>query len=74
MTGPAAHASRNAMPSRPRTSMRSSDPVIASNPVANTIASTSYAASPTCTACSVIASIGVLLTSTRCTCGWLNVS
>jgi hypothetical protein len=39
--GPCAHRSRRATPSRPRTSIAFSAPVIASKPVAKTIASTS---------------------------------
>ena len=72
--GPAAHVAFSVRPARPRMSMFSSAPVMASNPVAKTRLSTSYPASRVRTPCGVIASIGVFLRSTRVTLSRLNVA
>jgi len=55
-------------------SMRDSEPVIASNPVANTMASSSYCAEEVRSPVGMISSIGAALTSTRVTLSRLNVS
>ena len=59
------------MPSRPRMSIRSSGPVIASKPVAKTMMSTGYSASVVQIPASEIRSIGVAFTSTSETLGRL---
>ena len=62
------------MPSRPEMPILNSVPVIASNPVAYTMASTSYSASAVRTPVGVISSIGGVRTSTSVTLSRLNVS
>ena len=61
-------------PPRPRMSMRSSAPVIASNPVASTIASKSYSAFAVRMPVGVISAIGALRISTKVTLSRLNVA
>ena len=62
--GPLDHFSLSGRPSRPRTSMSSSAPVIASNPVANTITSSSYSPSVVSMPRGVSRTIGASRTST----------
>ena len=56
--GPAAHFSRSDRPSRPRRSIASRAPVIASKPVPSTIVSSANSSSPTRRPRSLISSIG----------------
>ena len=65
--GPSSHLLFRVWLFVPMISIFFSAPVIASNPVANTIASTSYSYSPTLMPFSVIESIFVSLTSIRFT-------
>ena len=72
--GPADHFSRSVRPPRPRMSMASRAPVIASNPVANTRLSSAYSASLVRRPRGVMAAIGIVRRSIRVTLSRLKVS
>ena len=72
--GPAAHFSFSVCPARPRISMLSSAPVIASKPMANTMLSTAYSWPRVWMPCGVIASIGCVRMSISVMLSRLNVA
>ena len=72
--GPSAHFSASDRPSRPVMSTATMAPVMASKPVANTMASNSNDSSEVSMPVSVIVARGVLRRSTRRTWGRLKVS
>jgi hypothetical protein len=71
--GPAFHRSLRVIPFRPRMSIAASAPVIASNPVARTMESSSYTFSVVRMPVSVNSMIGVARRSTRWALSLLNV-
>ncbi len=74
MAGPAAQASFSRAPPLPRMSILSSAPVMASKPIAKTMASTSYSRTAVFTPAGVIRSIGSSVRSTRLTLSRLKVA
>ena len=74
VSGPSSHCSFNVTPSRPAMSTATMAPVIASNPVAYTMASNSKSSADVRMPDSVTDSIGVARRSTSRTCGRLYVA